>query len=361
MKVASGFRSLRCTAIIPLLTSFSGLCFIALLAALSIGLAGVPAFADDNIASADQNTPQLGRVSILGPANCPAGVTQGATCTSINVSCPRVPDLTAILSEALPTLTAKGTIVFMNGGGGTAFFNSGFPNTYLADGFRVVQLAWTSDWEDAGGVGLKSASCRNATVFRYLFYTVQGADRKSGFCAQGTSGGGAAIAYSLAQYQLSDFFDYVVIGAGPGVARLDYGCDRSLYTGPPLNLCPQLTNAPYAFTSGVKVNTWENTTTCSAKQPLQSDIDKWAADALVTPGANFTYPKTAMSWFFCVTPPVNNSTGEGEFLIAQVHPKNPPDVNCYSGICTGESVWHDPSAFNATHTEMLSQCVPNHQ
>lgn len=332
-----------------------------LLALLMIlGFAGASAFGDDIMAEADQAPLQLGRVTILGPATCPAGATQGAACTNVSVSCPRVPDLTATLSEAFPTATAKGTIILVNGGGGTAFFNSGFANTYLNDGFRVVQLAWTTDWEDANGVGLVRASCRNATLFRYAFYTVQGADHTTGFCAQGTSGGGAAIAYALAQYKLSDYFDYVVIGAGPGVARLDYGCDKALYTGPALNLCPLLTTAPYAFTSGVKVDTWENTTTCAVKQPLQSDIDKWAADGLVTRGGNYTYPKTAMSWYFCVTPPVNNSTGQGKLLIDQVHPKNTPDVNCYTGVCKGESVWQDKSAFNATHTEMLSQCVPNH-
>ena len=346
MRVAHGFRWHRYSCI----------------ALLLIGLGNSPAFGDDTIEPGDQNALQLGRVSVLGPVTCPAGKTQGAACTSVSVSCPRVPNLTATVSEAFPSGTAKGTIILVNGGGGTTFFNSGFANTYLNDGFRVVQLAWTTDWEDAGGIGLKSASCRNATIFRYMFYTVQAADRNSGFCAQGTSGGGAAIAYALAQYKLSDYFDYVVIGAGPGVARLDYGCDKSLYTGPPLNLCPLLTNAPYAFTSGVKVDTWESTTTCAAKQPLQSDIDKWAADSLVTTGANYSYPKTAMSWFFCVTPPVNNSTGEGKLLIDQVLPKNaPPDVNCYSGVCKGENVWQDKAAFNATHAEMLSQCVPNHQ
>jgi len=308
MSATSRFRALR----------------FSLIAMLLIGLACVPVFGDDTVADAGQNTLQLGRVTVLGPAACPAGATQGAACTSVNVSCPKLPDLTATLSEAFPAGTAKGTIILVNGGGGTTFFNSGFANTYRNDGFRVVQLAWTSDWEDAGGVGLKSASCRGATIFRYMFYTVQGADRTSGFCAQGTSGGGAAIAYALAQYRLSDYFDYVVIGAGPGVARMDYGCDRALYTGPALNLCPLLTNAPYAFTSGVKVDPWENTTTCAVKQPLQSDIDKWAADSLVTTGANYLYPKTAMSWFFCVTPPVNNSTGEGKFLIDQVLPKNTP-------------------------------------
>ena len=142
------------------------------------------------------------------------------------------------------------------------------------------------------------------------------------------AGEAAAIAFALAQYGLSDYFDYVVIGAGPGVARMDYGCDKALYIGPALSLCPLLTNAPCAFISGVKVDTWENTTTCTVKPPLQSDIDKWAADAIVTTGGNYAYPKTAMSWFFCTTPPVNNSTGQGKFLIDQVLPKNTPDVNC---------------------------------
>jgi len=332
-----------------------------LTALLLPGLASITAFGDDSIAESTQNALKLGRVAVLGPATCPSGATQGAACTSIRVTCPAVPDLTATLSAASPTGTAKGTIILVNGGGGTTFFNSGFANAYLNDGFRVVQLAWTSDWEDANGAGLKSASCRGATIFRYVFYTVQGADRTSGFCAQGTSGGGAAIGFALAQYGLSDYFDYIVIGAGPGVARLDYGCDKSLYTGPPLNLCPLLTNAPYAFTSGVKVDTWENTTTCATQQPLQSDIDKWMADSLVTTGGNYTYPKTGMSWFFCTTPPVNISTGEGKLFIDQVHPKKTPDVNCYSGICKGESVWQDKTAFNNTHSEMLSQCIPNHQ
>jgi hypothetical protein len=320
--------------------------------------------ANDGAANQENSQPALplGTVTVLGSAICPSGATRGAACTSVSVACPGLSDLTAILSEAFPAGTAKGTIIMLSGSGGTTFFNSGFANTYLGDGFRVVQLAWTTDWEDTAGVGLKSAACRGATVFKYVFDNVHSGDRTAGFCAQGTSGGGAAIAFSLAQYGLSDYFDYVVIGAGPGVARLDYGCAKSLYTGPPLNLCPLLTNAPYAFASGTKVNSWENTTTCAVKPPLRSDVSKWAIDSIVTKGGTYTYPKTAMSWFFCVTPPVNNSTGEGKFLIDHVFPKNaPPDVNCYSGVCKGEAVWQDNAAFNATHTEMLSQCVPNHQ
>ncbi len=330
-------------------------------ALLLIGLATAPILAQTTQENAT-SVLSLGTVTVLGSTTCLSGATKGATCTSVTVACPGVPDLSATLGEALPTGTAKGTIILHSGSGGTTFFNSGFANAYLNDGFRVVQLAWATDWEDTGGVGLKSASCRGATVFKYVFDNVHGGDRTTGFCAQGTSGGGAAITYSLAQYGLANFFDYVVIAAGPGVARMDYGCDKSLYTGGPLNLCSEITNAPYTYFGGGKVNSWENTTTCGAKSPLPSDIKKWAADSIVTAGANFTYPKTAMSWYFCATPPVNNSTGEGKFLIDRVIPKNnPPDVSCYSGVCKGEAVWQDPNAFNATQSEMLAQCVPNHQ
>src|SRR6266576_3086622 len=86
----------------------------------------------------------LGKVTVLGPATCPGGATKGATCTSINVACPGIPDLTAILSQAIPTGTARGTVILHSGSGGTTFFNSGFGTPYLNDGFRVVQLAWTT-------------------------------------------------------------------------------------------------------------------------------------------------------------------------------------------------------------------------
>jgi hypothetical protein len=226
----------------------------------------------------------------------------------------------------------------------------------------VVQIAWASDWEITGGLGLKSASCRPSTLFKYIFDSVHKDSLTTGFCAQGISGGGATIAYSLAHYGLSNYFDYVVIGAGPGVARMDYGCDKPLYTGAPRNLCSLLSNAPYAYPAGTKENNWEDTTTCAAKSPLPNDISRWTADSIVTTGATYSYPKTGVSFYFCVTPPAAQSAGQGSFFTTQVIPKNnPADVNCYSGVCKGESVWQDKSAFNTTVAEMLAQCVPNHK
>lgn len=305
---------------------------------------------------------KLGTIKFTGPTACPNGAATGATCKAIRVSCPGLPDVNATLGAAFPIGTAKGTIILLSGGPGTTFFNSGFADAYVGDGFQVAQLAWASDWADANGAGVKSAACRPATVFKAVFNTLQRDSRTTGFCGQGISGGSAALAYSLAHYGLSDFFDYVVLGSGPGVSRMDYGCDTTLYTGGPRDLCPLLPSANFAYGSGTLVNGWEHTTTCTNKNPLPSDISRWTADSVVSTGANYSYPQTGMSWFFCATPPVRGgSTGQASFLIDQVVPKNaPPDVNCYSGICQGEGVWQDPSAFATTESQMLAQCVPNH-
>jgi len=305
---------------------------------------------------------KLGTVTILGPTSCPEGAATGASCKSARVSCSGLPDLDATLGLTRPSGTAKGTIVLVSGGPGTAFFNSGFADPYVSNGFNVVQLAWASAWESANGAGVKDAACRPASIFKYAFTQVQRQSRTGGFCGQGSSGGGAALAYSLSEYGMWNYFDYVMIAAGPGVSRMDYGCDPSLYIGGPRDLCPLLTSAPFAYPSGGKINGYEGTTTCAKPDPLASDIDKWTADSTVSDGATYNYPQTAMSWFFCVTPStLNESTGQGTFLIEKVIPKNtPPDVNCYSGVCQGEAVWTDPTAFSMALSEMLSQCVTNH-
>lgn len=304
-----------------------------------------------------------GTVTVLGETTCPRGAATGADCTSIQVSCPSLPAINATLARSGPSDNPRGTIILLASGAGISFLNDGFPDVYTADGFQVVQLAWSGDWGSPKGVGMMGAACRPATVFLYVFKTFHKRNRSIGFCGQGISGGGASLAYSLAHYGESALFDYVIIAGGPALARIDYGCDPSLYTGPPRYLCPLLPDAGFTYPKAYQFDLWEGTTTCLAPDPLPGDIDVWAADSIVGAGANYSYPKTAISWFFCATPPASGgSTGQGTFLIEQVIPKNiPADVNCYSGQCENELVWEDPSAFNTTLSDMLAQCTPNHQ
>lgn len=307
----------------------------------------------------------LGSVRMNGSTACAWGAVSAASCKSYTVSCPGVSDIDVTLASRIPTGIPKGTIIFASGGAGSGFLNVGAED-YVRHGFRVVQVGWAGNWAQTNGAGLKAAACRPATIFMYVFQSaaLHNSSRTTGFCGQGSSGGGAQLAYSLTQYGLADYFDHLVIAAGPAVARLDYGCDPPLYTASRPRLCPLLPDAPFVYTSQVQrfVNRWEHTSTCGSSNPPMSDISKWQADSVVAPGAKFSYPKTSISWFFCVSPATaNESTGQGYFLIDAVIPKNnPPDVNCYSGVCSGEQVWRDPKALAATESNMMSQCVPNH-
>ncbi|HEV2423504.1 MAG TPA: hypothetical protein VGZ29_01610 [Terriglobia bacterium] len=310
---------------------------------------------------------QPGTVTLHGSATCLNGAPKESICKSLTVSCPGLPDINGTIGVAQPA-NAIGTIILLAGGPGVNFLDDGFAVPYYNDGFNVVQLAWAkgSDWPDANDVGIKVAACRPAAIFKWVYQNVQKNKKTIGFCGQGISGGGGEFGYGLADYGMANYFDYVVIASGPGVTRMDYGCDPPLYTGPALNLCPLLTDAPYAYPLGnpiiAGVNKWEGTTTCGESNPLQSDITLWARDSLWSSASNYTYPKTAISWFFCTTPAsLTENTGQGDLLYQQITAKNSPsDINCYSGVCSGEEVWQDQNAVSDTMSDMLTNCVPNH-
>lgn len=312
-----------------------------------------------------QDVLSLGTVTVIGSVNCPAGAATGASCTEITVSCPDanggpdLPNLDAILGVTYPTGPTIGTIILLSGGKGTDFFNNGFPHDYVNNGFQVVQLAWASDWADANHAGVKSAACRPSTVFQYVFNTVHGDSRTKAFCGQGLSGGGAALAYSLADYGFADYFDYIAIAAGPGVARMDYGCHPKLYTGGPRDLCPLIPDAAFAYDFGTakKVNTWEGTRTCGQSYRDPNEISKWESDSIISAGASYSYPNTGVSSYYCAKSP-DFSTGQGSFLVAQILAKNSA-VTCFSG-CAGEDVWSDQDTIQTTENDVLAQCVPNH-
>jgi hypothetical protein len=318
----------------------------------------------------------LGTLTVTAPTvTCTGNPGTGATCMTVSVSCPGSPDIVATIAVVEPTGTPKGTIVAHAGGSGTGYFNGGeegkgFAAAYAGQGFRFVEIAWASDW--ASGVGsIKTAACRPATAFHWMFENIHGGSKTAGFCGTGTSGGSAALSYSLTAYGLDSDWDYMVLGAGPAPARIDYGCDPTLYSGAPRNLCPQLTDAPYAYSPGVaKIAAgWEGTASCGttpdAGGTSPADIAKWTADSVAAPGADFDYPQTGLSWWFCLTTP-NETTGQGSFLIDQVHPQGgTPDVHCYGGatspsVCQNEYVFEDPDAFSAAVDEMTTKCVPNH-
>jgi hypothetical protein len=299
---------------------------------------------------------------------CLGGAGVGASCMNVKVSCPGLPDLFGMIAVAEPTGSARGTIVTHTGGSGVGFFaagaaGKGTEQALTKAGYRFVQLSWDTDWASTGDI--KKAACRPATVFQWVFDNVHGGSRSTGFCGIGSSGGTAALSYSLAAYGMKGSFDYAMLLAGPTPARIDYGCDPSSYTGGPRSLCPLLTNAPWMYTPGVQsiADGWTGTHTCGGAAGA-GDIAAWQADQLLSAGDDFDYPQTGLSFWYCVSTP-NESTGQATFFIDQVHPRNVPDVNCYAGPvdaggCENEYVLQDSAAFAAAMSEMEASCVPHH-
>ncbi len=291
----------------------------------------------------------------------------GATCTSVTVSCGSIADDTAVVAVSEPTGPAVGTVLLMSGGGGTKYFDVPETSSFLAANLRVVEIAWNDDWPSAKPASALNSACRAATLSQWIYDNVHGgaaASKTAGFCGLGISGGGAFFAYSMAHYGLKNIYDYLQIESGPSVSKFDFGCDPSLYDGGPRDLCPQISNAAFAFTppTNGQIDGMEGTHTCGADSGADpADIVKWTADSIVSPGADYDYPQTAMSFWFCGGTDQNESSGLGSFLVEKVRPMGqPPPVNCFTN-CSGENVLGDPAAQTATVSQMIAGCVPNHK
>jgi hypothetical protein len=306
----------------------------------------------------------LGTVTGLGGAPCPAGAVPGASCQTIRVSCPGIEDVTAVVGTTTPAGDPAGTVVLHSGGGGVVFDFQGGNGTRFGDdlaraGYRIVQIAWSSPWEQTLTSGILAAACRPASVFRWAFTDRHDGDRRRGYCALGSSAGSAALSYSLAHYGLGDTFDSVQLVAGPPFGRIDYGCAPETYGGPPRDLCPELRDAPIAYDASEAefVGAAENTpAVCGTAAPPPADVGKWAGDSVVSPGASYSYPSTAMHFYYCATRP-NATTGLGSFYVEAI--TSPRSVLCGTR-CADEGAMDDPAIYAAMLADAKASCIPRH-
>ena len=105
------------------------------------------------------------------------------------------------------------------------------------------------------------------------------------------------------------------------------------------------------------LDAWENTKSCGASSPPVDDILKWARDSVVSPGAAYEYPKTAVDFFDCTNMP-NGTTGGAFFYASAITSQHA--VFCFDGpsdSCSGEALGKG----NATLVnEMVAKCLPRH-
>jgi hypothetical protein len=267
----------------------------------------------------------------------------GMTCQNATVSCANTEDINVIVGYKTPA-TVLGTIVLLSGAGGTDANADGevnFASSYFNNNYQVVEIEWNLEWEDATN-GLHSlstppsnilvAACRPATILNWVYghlFTSGG-----GMCAQGFSGGSAAVAYALAWYGAGNWLDKVQLLSGPVFSDIKSGCmvpnasQQQVCGGTPTPSFCQLGTGTYAQApwtppivysggplDGVRIATGD--ITCQGGSTTsQTSNNNWAAMSIMTGTGNpsFSYPNTAVTGFVCATTTgasMNNSSSEG--------------------------------------------------
>jgi hypothetical protein len=344
-----------------------------------------------------------GTVADNGVISCPLGndpshdptppVPPGGSlaCHNITVTgCGPTATATVWIVKLDPNAKVKGTIFLHGGGGGTMNFTSGgsepssyrhtLESNYESDGFQLVDIQWTpnqgvaGDWELTTPPSTLAGACKPASVASWIFNNpgIQNKRRDIGFCAQGHSAGSGAMAYQLSFYGLKDYFDYVMLTAGPVFGRIDCGCDTARSTCGMQQICPQLSLSLMQSHLGYPANllTWidrnEGTSTCGQNTGSNPGDATWNADSVVGPGADLSYPKTGVSVWQCVnSTALNNAPSESSFFVnsaSQLGQK--PPVFCSSTGCTEEAIYqatiNGVPATTVMSQTMTAGCIPRH-
>jgi len=266
---------------------------------------------------------------------------------------------------------------------GTGAFDSGFVDAYLNAGFRVVQLVFASPgWEiiSLGRNNLRTSGCRPATALEYIFEAVHGSNTARGFCAQGQSGGGTALGFSMSWYEMGEVLDYALLGSSPNFADVLQGCDYPIY--PNVTVCGRddkkfCTQQDESYSNRVS---FEGTfPPCSAMLeslvgypcycpdvPVTPEMRAWfAGESVVGPGATYKFKETAMSSWVCA-PGKNVSPGQAELYAREVRAKAGYSLNLVANCSGAETYWDgifEPtgrSGLTEASSALIEGCVPRH-
>jgi hypothetical protein len=337
------------------------------------------------IPAVGQSAPRrLGTINsrdIVKLKSCPSGYYPGMTCFRGEVAnCPNAISLGFTYGVEDPQAEPVGTVVFLEGGGGTtAYDDPEYAEKYLQNGYQVVYAAWDSDWELTGDTpNIKNAACRPATLLNYVFENIYS---RGGMCAQGSSAGSGALAYALAWYGSGSFLDNVELLSGPVFGDIKQGCE--VPNAPKVSVCAtgqfgcdgaEWPDSP-AYVDGDEnlIRNWSNQPSCNAGKTTSASVNALWKDMSIVDGTddpNFTYPQTALAGYLCsnVDPAQNNSAAQGEFFYQQFTSARQTASysvtrinNCSGteGVTDGETPQGD-TGFVAISDRMLSSCIKRH-
>lgn len=329
----------------------------------------------------------LGTVTIptAPPAVCATGYLVGAECTLAQVTCPNTASIGVSFGITQPTGPVSGTVFLFSSGHGRKPYTDGVdsPDAYVSAGYRVVQMAWDTDWEDTGlsTKNIKAAACRGVTLMNYILQNVLGASATEATCAQGYSAGSAALGYALAWYGADKYLDKVELISGPVLSDIAQGC--VVPGAAPITVCgtgqlgcdgPAFQDSPSYVTSAISlVQAWTGDPSCQGGTSTSAQsYSTWKAMSIVdgTKDALFNYPNTALTGWVC-NDGANNSAAQGQYFYQQFTSSSQtaafslnPVSNCYGAedIDVGQTSSGD-NAGKALIADMLnsqSGCVKRH-
>ena len=323
----------------------------------------------------------------------------GMLCQTATVSCPNAADIQVTYGCGGGPANPQGTVVLFSGSAGTSPDGDGDDMaTYAAsyiNTFEVVEFEWASAWQDPSSNGsggdILAAACRPAT---FLNYVSSSGLNVGTMCAQGSSAGSAAVAYSMAWYGQASSLTNVELIAGPVLSEIDQGCTYPNAGTPTLcaagssNYCSPKTVSwtdadIYVPNDATSVSSWSGIPACASSGVNSSNYAAWAAMSIVD-GSNsgyapsFSYPTPIHGWVCqsyssCDAPGCpNNSASEGKFFYDAVFNGEGGTVNFSRMELTGtqqcagaegvvqgidpDSGGHESSAIT---TDMGQKCSPH--
>lgn len=200
-------------------------------------------------------------------------------CYTKTVKCPNTDDISVIYGYMGPTVrsTPFGTIVLFAGTGGTSPYMDGrayYASQYVGS-YTIVQFEWGSAWEKASPSGayadsILAATCRPATLLKYFNDNGAIHQTSTAMCAQGSSAGSAAIAYSMSWYGAGSYLKNVELQSGPVLSEIDQGCSTS---APTLTLCNGASFCTTATQTEAAGGAWTNSALYTPND--QTAINGW--------------------------------------------------------------------------------------
>jgi hypothetical protein len=287
------------------------------------------------------------------------------TCRTATLSgCPGADDLDFIYGVA-NSGGVKGTIVLFGPMGGNNAGEGQYVAPYISANYQVVQVAWGPgsmagsgiDWEYTSvtvppdnTLNIRTAACRPASFLNWVRF--HGPYAGGGMCAQGHSGGSAAIAYALAWYNAGSgtvadgqgYLDKAILKSGPVFGDIQQGCTinsshvNNQYTficvgtgqagcNTWIPLDPPGYHLEYIGGSQNQVNDWSgNPSPACGNNHVQTTFDtQWKQMSIVdftsVQQPSFNYPNTKISGWLCETTadgvPANEAAPQGEIFFKQ--------------------------------------------